>query len=474
MSSGAFLGKGKPMWKKQWAGLGLIFGLLLIFVMPVYAGDINAAEQSIVSYYNGTVSYDGKTYQFTEAAKQQAYNKLMADDVDLTAAQAASAIRQANANLKQGIEQGYLVEVGGQSSGETETPEDGKTDTDIPNSETGDKNTEDGNTEGNGTVVPDGKDDVLQGEDSEPSKRPSYSDSQKTDLNDIIKDALNEGAYAAVNTGSQEEGTQSNDTSVTVEQFLKGTVNVVKNNGDVVLSTGLPIKNTGYYVKDIRPIAGIVCVLCLVLMIVVIRKKKGIYICMPVLTAVMGVAFFLTVASGLVKSEVGKWKSLWIHGAPEYTYAAELENEANSNKAGMTPLQGEQYGEILCDEIDLKAPLYYGDTDEIFEQGAGTYAGRNLPGQGGEILISGHDTTFFAPLASIQEGMVFLVKTNYGQYEYKVTGTEVLDVLEYNERKSETEELVLYTCYPFGAEEELRNERFFVYAEKISGQEIGE
>lgn len=464
------------MWKKQWAGLGLLFGLLLVFVMPVYAGNINAAEQSIVSYYNGTVSYDGKTYQFTEAAKQQAYNKLMADDVDLTDAQAASAIRQANANLKQGIEQGYLVEVGGQSSGETETPNDGATDTDILNTETGDKNTENGNTEGNGTAVPDDKNDVPQGgeNDGEASKKPSYSDSQKTDINGMIKDALDEGAYAAVNTGSQEGGSQSKDTSVTIEQFLKGTVNVVKNNGEVVLSTGLPIKNTGYYVKDIRPIAGIICVVCLILMILVIRKKKGIYICMPVLTAVMGIALFLTVASGLVKSEVGKWKSLWIHGAPEYTYAAELENGADSSKAGMTPLQGEQYGEILCEEIDLKAPLYYGDTDEIFEQGAGTYAGRNLPGQGGEILISGHDTTFFAPLVSIQEGMVILIKTNYGQYEYKVTGTEVLDVLEYNERKSETEELVLYTCYPFGAEEELRNERFFVYAEKISGQEIGE
>ena len=195
---------------------------------------------------------------------------------------------------------------------------------------------------------------------------------------------------------------------------------------------------------------------------------------MPVLTSIMGIALFLTFASGFVESKVGKWKSLWIHGAPEYTYAAELENGEVSNKTEITPLQGEQYGEILCDEIDLKAPIYYGDTDEIFEQGVGTYAGRKLPGQGGEILVSGHDTTFFAPLASIQEGMVLSIKTYYGQFEYKVKGTEVLDVLEYKERKPETEELVLYTCYPFGAEEELRNERFFVYAEKISGQEIGE
>ena len=104
----------------------------------------------------------------------------------------------------------------------------------------------------------------------------------------------------------------------------------------------------------------------------------------------------------------------------------------------------------------------------------GTYAGRSLPGQGKEILISGHDATFFAPLALAKEGMVLSIKTNYGQYEYKVTGTEVLDVLDYKKRDSESEELTLYTCYPFGAEDKLRNERFFVYAEKISGPEIGE
>lgn len=469
MSSGAFLGKGKPMWKKQCAGLGLIFGLLLMIVIPVYAGNINAAEQSIIAYYSGTVSYDGKTYQFTEAAKQQAYNKLMADDVDLNEAQAASAIRQANANLKQGIDQGYLVEVGGQTPEETEMPEDGKTDANVSDN-TG---AESGNTETNETI-PGGNDGENLGEkDGESSNIPEYSDSQKTNLNDIIKDALNEGAYATVSTGS-EENKKSKDTSVTVEQFLKGTLNVVKNNGDVVLSTGLPVKNTGYYMKEIRPIAGIICIVCLILMVVAIRKKKSSYISMPVLTSIMGIALFLTFASGFVESKVGKWKSLWIHGAPEYTYAAELENGEVSNKTEITPLQGEQYGEILCNEIDLKAPLYYGDTDEIFEQGVGTYAGRKLPGQGGEILVSGHDTTFFAPLASIQEGMVLSVKTYYGQFEYKVKGTEVLDVLEYKERKPETEELVLYTCYPFGAEEELRNERFFVYAEKISGQEIGE
>lgn len=450
------------MWKKRQAGFGIIAILFLALVTPVYAGNINAAEQSIIAYYSGTVSYDGKTYQFTEAAKQQAYNKLMADDVDLTPAQAASAIRQANANLKQGIDQGYLVEVGGGSSDTQTTEQESGTDTESSNSGTESESApEEGNTE-----------DLQGGSGEEASKRQDYSDSQKADLNNVMKEALEEGEYATINTGSQSGG-NSKGAAATVEQFLKGTVNIVKSNGDVVLATGLPIKNTGFYAKTFIPVAGGICVLCLILMIVTIRKKKN-YMIMPVLTAVMGIAFVCTFATGFLESEAAKWKSLWIHGAPEYTYAAELQEGEFSKDAWSAPLQGEQYGEILCNEIDLKAPLYYGDTDQVLEQGVGTYAGRSLPGQGKEILISGHDATFFAPLALAKEGMVLSIKTNYGQYEYKVTGTEVLDVLDYKKRDSESEELTLYTCYPFGAEDKLRNERFFVYAEKISGPEIGE
>ena len=66
------------MWKKQLAAIGLVLGLIasMIVPVPVYAGDINAAEQTIIDYYNGTVTYKGKVYRFTEEGKQKAYNKI--------------------------------------------------------------------------------------------------------------------------------------------------------------------------------------------------------------------------------------------------------------------------------------------------------------------------------------------------------------------------------------------------------------
>lgn len=446
------------MWKKRMAGIVIMCGLFLALGMPVYAGDINAAEQSIVAYYNGTVSYDGKTYQFTEDAKQRAYNRLISDDINLTDAQAAAAIRQANANLQQGISQGYLVEVGSDEPADAGVTEPGGAG-------------QSGETEMQGGSFSDG--DVSEpyedGFEKEDEERQKYSDAQKTDINQFFQESLDEGDYAVINAGSQ-------DNVVTVEQFLKGTVNVVAENGDVVLSTGLPIKNTGYYQGKVNLLPGLIGIACLILIAVFAQKKKH-YMIAPVLCAAAGIAFVFAFAQGFIESELGKWNSVFLLGAPEYAYAAEAEDrEGLAGDFWQCPLQGEQYGEILCEDIGLRVPLYYGDTDDVLEQGAGIYAGESLPGKGGRILVSGHDTTTFAPLESAQKGMAIQVRTLYGQYEYEVTKTEVMDVLEYSDRKAgtEAEELALYTCYPFGAETELRSERFFVYAKKVSGPEVGE
>ncbi len=438
--------------------------IVLISVTSVFAGNINAAEQTIVDYYNGTISYNGKEYQFTEAAKQQAYDKLMSDDVDLTEAQAASAIRQANANLQQGIDQGYLVEVS-------------KSEADTEDSNTEDSNMEDSGTEKNAddTEIPDSEDvgSEFREEGNQTNGRPVYSDAQQADVESLLKDALEEEEYSTINVNSQQNDSgQSRDWVVTVEQFLKGTVDIVTKNGELVLSAGLPVKNTGYYTRGIGPTAGFCCVFCGTLLILMAKKEKN-YFSIPVLTVLTGAAAFVAFSGGLWESETGKWKSVWIMGAPEYVYAADEEVLMDDESWSM-PLSGEQYGEMLCEDAALQVPLYYGDTDEILEKGAGTYAGSSLPGQGKEILIGGHDTTFFAPLESIQKGMVISVKTKYGQYQYEVTDIKVQDVMEYKKNPSRTEKLVLYTCYPFGAEEELRNERFFVYASKMSGLEIGE
>ena len=60
----SIFGERMYMWKKQLTGAAIACALLLAGMMPVYAGGINAAEQRIVDYYNGTVTHNGKTYRF--------------------------------------------------------------------------------------------------------------------------------------------------------------------------------------------------------------------------------------------------------------------------------------------------------------------------------------------------------------------------------------------------------------------------
>ena len=112
------------------AAFALCFGFLA--KVPAYAGDINAAEQMIIDFYNGTFTYDGKTYVATEEAKASVYAKLAEDGVDLTDQEARTAIRQASAQVGDGVKQGYLTEVSGQGEDAGESGSENGTDAAQP------------------------------------------------------------------------------------------------------------------------------------------------------------------------------------------------------------------------------------------------------------------------------------------------------------------------------------------------------
>lgn len=260
--------------------------LCLAYAMkiPVYAGDINAAEQMIIDFYNGTFSYDGKTYVATEEAKSSVYAKLAEDGVDLTEQEARTAIRQASAQVGDGVKQGYLTEVSGQGEGAGEADSEHGTDAENGSDTKTGKDKEPGNagTEGksengknagteadtkdgtdagnrtdagNGTDARDGK-SIGNGADSGRDREGSGRDTQegngsgegqgelpqpfrKTDMSQLLKEAEKEGeSYVQITPGE--------DFTITVEQYLQGKVTAVSQDGDVLFEGGLPLKNTGY------------------------------------------------------------------------------------------------------------------------------------------------------------------------------------------------------------------------------------
>ena len=113
------------------------------------------------------------------------------------------------------------------------------------------------------------------------------------------------------------------------------------------------------------------------------------------------------------------------------------------------------------------------DSDAEFDKGAGLYTGTGIPGEGRTIISGAHTNTYYRDLESVEEGDEILVSTRYGDYKYRVTGTRVAtdtDTTAYD-LEADHENLVLYTCYPFGTTQ-YTDERYFVYADLTEGPAI--
>ena len=137
------------------------------------------------------------------------------------------------------------------------------------------------------------------------------------------------------------------------------------------------------------------------------------------------------------------------------------------------PMYGTQFGELIIDDCKIENKLFFGDGEVALRNGVGVYNGSFIPGYGGTILVAGHNNTYFNGLKNAKEGQTVKIRTSYGNYEYKITKTAVK---AYNDKTAydltaDHENLVMYTCYPFD-ELGLTNQRFFVYAEYVSGPKI--
>ena len=141
------------------------------------------------------------------------------------------------------------------------------------------------------------------------------------------------------------------------------------------------------------------------------------------------------------------------------------------------PEAGVQYAHVSCERIGLDAPVYWDDTYEILRYGVGQYMGSYLPGFGGTVLLSGHNTTYFLPLADIQEGDIITLDTNYCTYEYEVVKTEVMQERDLGKLldvmlSTEGENLIMYTCWPFDGYLGRKYERFTVFGSRVSGYDV--
>lgn len=217
-----------------------------------------------------------------------------------------------------------------------------------------------------------------------------------------------------------------------------------------------PIKNTGFSLNIVGIALAVIAAIAVIAGFVKKNSRLYRYI-MPVAFTLILCASLVLIAKPIDKIFTLQVKSIIDAGNPDLTFAS-AEGEA------LVPQGGSQYSTITCEDIKLDAPVYYGDTEDIFQQGVGQYMGSGLPGEGKTIILGGHDMTYFAPLEKIEKGMVVTIKTPSGDFDYKVDQTRVADDQNYLPQKyKQGETLILYTCYPFGDIFGERTQRFYVY-----------
>lgn len=137
------------------------------------------------------------------------------------------------------------------------------------------------------------------------------------------------------------------------------------------------------------------------------------------------------------------------------------------NKIKNYPEYGTSYAEILIPKIDVDLPVYFGDTLDILKKGVGHSSGSYFPGEGGSIVYMGHNSKkMFRRFSELEVGDEITVKTNYGEYKYKIYDMQLIQETEQDKLpiQSQKEILMVYTCYPFN-NIGYTTKRYVVYAE---------
>lgn len=130
---------------------------------------------------------------------------------------------------------------------------------------------------------------------------------------------------------------------------------------------------------------------------------------------------------------------------------ASAQNASAVSIARFSPAAAEGLiGRVEVPRLGISVIVMEGTSGSVLRRAVGHISGTALPGQRGNVGISGHRDTFFRPLRNIKPSDIILLRTTAGEYRYRVLSTEVVtpdDVAVLEPGSGDT--LTLVTCYPF-------------------------
>ncbi|HEY3827085.1 MAG TPA: class D sortase [Bryobacteraceae bacterium] len=170
---------------------------------------------------------------------------------------------------------------------------------------------------------------------------------------------------------------------------------------------------------------------------------------------------FLLIDTWIFQRAEGRQLEQVLTARGETTYPVSLENSAPAASGGLI-------GRMEIQRLGISAIVMEGTSTITLRRTLGHISGTALPGQPGNVGISGHRDTFFRPLRNIEPNDIITLTTTIGEYRYRVLSTRIVGPSDVSVLDpSETEILTLVTCYPFyfvGP----APKRFIVRAERVS------
>lgn len=135
------------------------------------------------------------------------------------------------------------------------------------------------------------------------------------------------------------------------------------------------------------------------------------------------------------------------------------------------PLWGTEFGKLNISRVNINLSIYQGDSLDILKYGIGHFSGSLFPGEGGSIILAGHNNWgFLYHLPEVKIDDEIIIDTTYGHFTYKVIDTKIIKAKEKEEEVfpyyEDQELLMIYTCYPVNTVGHKKH-RFVVYAKKV-------
>ncbi|RSL29345.1 sortase [Salibacterium salarium] len=108
------------------------------------------------------------------------------------------------------------------------------------------------------------------------------------------------------------------------------------------------------------------------------------------------------------------------------------------------------FGTLEIPKLDRTIPIVEGADEESLKSGVGHVAQTRFPGQGNQIVLSGHRDTVFRDFGKMETGDRYIIEMPYGAFEYEIKKEEIVPAGDTSIIGESSEEvLIVSTCYPF-------------------------